>query len=349
MDERTGYTGPTQQPPYDVASLSGETSIVSLILGWAVGLIVLGGLITFILHYGDLAIFIATLRAADPLWLTVALLSQAATYACAAVIWATVLAKAGFHRRVLDLLGLAIVELFANQAIPTGGLSGSIIVVRGLLHRSIPSPIAVTALLIAALSYYTAYLLMGMFAFILLWHIGHLSDAWLSLSIAFAGVIILIAGVLLLIARSRGRFIPKAILDWRPARKFADVLKSVRRDMVADGIILAQTIALQATIFLLDAVTLWLTLRSIGIDIEPTKAFVSLILASVVATLSPLPLGLGSFEGTCVGVLHLLGVKAEAALAATLIFRCFTFWLPMLPGLWLIRREAKAAIELTSP
>lgn len=99
----------------------------------------------------------------------------------------------------------------------------------------------------------------------------------------------------------------------------------MRRDLVGDGVILAQTIALQAATFLLDAVTLWLTLRSIGMDIEPEKAFVSFILASVVATLSPLPLGLGSFEGTCVGVLHLLGVQAEAALAVTLIFRGFTF------------------------
>ncbi|MFS8116211.1 lysylphosphatidylglycerol synthase transmembrane domain-containing protein [Rhizobium jaguaris] len=342
MDDRAESARSAQQPPYDVEALSGETSTISLILGWGVGLIVLAGLISFILHYGDITIFIATLKAADPLWLAIALVSQAATYACAAAIWATVMAKAGFHRRVLDLLGLAVVELFANQAIPTGGLSGSIMVVRGLLHRSIPSAIAVTALLIAALSYYAAYLLMAIIAFILLWHSGELSDAWLSMSIAFAGVIVLIAGILLLITRSRGRFIPRSILDWRPAKRLADVLKSVRHDVVGDGATLAQTITLQATIFLLDAVTLWLTLRSIGMDIAPTKAFVSFILASVVATLSPVPLGLGSFEGTCVGVLHLFGVQAEAALAATLIFRGFTFWLPMLPGLWLIRRETRA-------
>jgi glycosyltransferase 2 family protein len=65
----------------------------------------------------------------------------------------------------------------------------------------------------------------------------------------------------------------------------------------------------------------------------------SFILASVVATLSPIPLGLGSFEGTCTGLLHLTGGRLEASLAATLILRGLTLWLPMLPGLWLIRRE----------
>jgi uncharacterized membrane protein YbhN (UPF0104 family) len=40
-----------------------------------------------------------------------------------------------------------------------------------------------------------------------------------------------------------------------------------------------------------------------------------------------------------VAVLHLTGVSVEAALAATLLLRGFTFWLPMLPGMWLVRRE----------
>src|SRR4029077_7979535 len=34
-----------------------------------------------------------------------------------------------------------------------------------------------------------------------------------------------------------------------------------------------------------------------------------------------------------------LGVAIEAALAATLLLRGLTFWLPMVPGLWLARRE----------
>ena len=33
------------------------------------------------------------------------------------------------------------------------------------------------------------------------------------------------------------------------------------------------------------------------------------------------------------------GIAVEAALAATLLLRGFTFWLPMLPGVWLARRE----------
>ncbi len=52
------------------------------------------------------------------------------------------------------------------------------------------------------------------------------------------------------------------------------------------------------------------------------------VLASAVATLSPLPPGLGSFEGSCAGLLHLMGGRLEASLAATLILRGLTLWAP---------------------
>ena len=53
-------------------------------------------------------------------------------------------------------------------------------------------------------------------------------------------------------------------------------------------------------------------------------AFVSFIMSSMAATLGPIPLGLGTFEAACVGMLSLLGVAIEAALAATLLLRGLT-------------------------
>ena len=76
-----------------------------------------------------------------------------------------------------------------------------------------------------------------------------------------------------------------------------------------------------------------------GSPVDLSAAFASFVIASVVATLAWIPGGLGTFEGTCVAMLHLHGVPIEAALAATLLLRGFTFWLPMLPGFALARRE----------
>jgi hypothetical protein len=40
-------------------------------------------------------------------------------------------------------------------------------------------------------------------------------------------------------------------------------------------------------------------------------------------------------------MLGLLGAPIEMALAATILLRGLTFWAPMIPGLWLARRELR--------
>ena len=83
--------------------------------------------------------------------------------------------------------------------------------------------------------------------------------------------------------------------------------------------LLGETVALEGTIFALDALTLGWRLCAFGAAPPIWVAFVSFIMASMAATLVPIPLGLGSFEAACVGML--LGVAIEAALAATLLLR----------------------------
>jgi uncharacterized membrane protein YbhN (UPF0104 family) len=75
----------------------------------------------------------------------------------------------------------------------------------------------------------------------------------------------------------------------------------------------------QASIFLLDAATLWTMLRAIGQDVSFLLAFPSFIVASMVASLGLIPLGLGTFEATSIAMLRSLGVPLEAALTATLL------------------------------
>ena len=311
-----------------------------LIVAWLFGAVVLAGLITFIMHFGAIEIFVAKLRGANPVWLAAAVSCQLATYISAAAVWFRVLKQAGSPLPFLSLLRLAFVELFANQAVPTGGLSGSLMVVRGLMRRGVASAVAITALFIAALSYYAAYFMVGSLAFVLLWHSGDLNAAWRALFIAFAIVVLALGMALLFLSRSGDNLIPAAIQHWRPFAQLARMLSQVRVDMLRDPRLIFEVVTLQSSIFLLDAATLWCTGRAVGLNVDVASSFMSFILASVVATLSPIPLGLGSFEGTCTGLLHLMGGGLEASLAATLILRGLTLWLPMLPGLVMIRREA---------
>jgi uncharacterized protein (TIRG00374 family) len=110
-------------------------------------------------------------------------------------------------------------------------------------------------------------------------------------------------------------------------------------DLLHSPALLIQTTVLQLAIFLLDALTLWLAFNSIGEVPAIWVIFVSFATASMIATIGPIPVGLGTFEAGSVGMLHFLGVSVEAALAGTLLLRALTFWLPMLLGIWLARRE----------
>jgi uncharacterized protein (TIRG00374 family) len=105
--------------------------------------------------------------------------------------------------------------------------------------------------------------------------------------------------------------------------------------------VLLETVPFQFVVFLLDAATLDVMLRAVATPADAGTVFISFIVASLAATLAWVPGGLGAFDGTCIAMLHVHEIPLEAALAATLLLRGFTFWLPMLPGLWLARRELR--------
>lgn len=114
---------------------------------------------------------------------------------------------------------------------------------------------------------------------------------------------------------------------------------------MTDRQLIATVGGLNGLVFIADAATLAACLLAIGQPLLPGTAFIALMAGSIAATLAPLPLGLGSFEASCVAMLGVLGVPVEAALAATLLLRTLTLWLPLLPGLVLLRGHRRKAIR----
>jgi hypothetical protein len=316
-----------------------NVSVPAMIIGWTIGLAALVALVWFILHFGDIEAFFAAIRSANLGWLAGAVLCQAATYACVAATWSRTLASSGVHYRLSSLFKLAVIELFVNQALPTGGLSGSLVVARGLSIRGIPSSVATAALLIGAGSYYAAYLIVGLIAFGLLWLHGGLTDGWLVTSVIFVVMVGFLAWAVFAVARSDGRLLPKFALRWNAVQRLRGLWAQVQVEVMRNRRVLGETVFLQALVFLLDVATLYCTAHAVGAATDFSAAFSSFMLASVVATVAPIPLGLGTFEATCTAILHVQGASTESALAATLILRGLTFWLPMLPGLWLLFQE----------
>ncbi len=147
-----------------------------------------------------------------------------------------------------------------------------------------------------------------------------------------------IAGTLAVAGRPPPAWVTRVPLVRGAAMQFeqADAQLTRRRDLLVRATIY------QLAIVLLDAATMWALVRSVGEAAPAAGVFASFMISSLLRTLGILPGGLGTFEAASVLTLELVGVPVAGALAATLLFRGLTFWLPMLPGLLLSRAIRRA-------
>jgi Mg2+-importing ATPase len=104
--------------------------------------------------------------------------------------------------------------------------------------------------------------------------------------------------------------------------------------------LLARAVGWQIAIVILDAGTIWVLLRAVGAQAHPLVVFTSYMFSSLLRTVGIVPGGLGVFEAASVFMLREAGLPIATALAATLLFRGLSFWLPMLPGLVFAQRLA---------
>jgi hypothetical protein len=306
--------------------------------GWITGGALLLALAGVAAHYGDSQRFLELARSAHPLWLGAALALQVATYACAAGVWQRSLDRSGTAVRLRDLLPLGVAKLFVDQALPSAGLSGTVLVLRSLHGRGVPRGFAMTAMLVGLVSFYVAYAIAVAIALAILARLGEVHRALLALALVFA---LLAAGVPLAVLWLRGRaaLMPGFLLRLPFARETFAAIADAPPGALLGARLGAETTALQLAIFALDAATLAVMLHALVTPAAPDLVFASFVVASLVATLAWVPGGLGTFEGTCVAMLHVHGVELEAAIGATLLLRGFTFWLPMAPGSWIARHE----------
>ena len=323
--------------------LLGKGSRLRLLMVWMVGLLGFLAVILVVLHVGSLEKMVELVRSARPAWLLVALLVQAGTYVSAAFVWRQALHRAGHPLPLRTLVPLGVAKVFTDQVLPSGGISGTMLVVRGLIRRSVPPEIAMAAMLVGLVSYDIAYLIVVLASAGIL-RLQHRLNLPLLIGVTIFVIVTVAVPAAVLSLKRWGKRRPIAwVSKCLGVTTLLRELTDAPTDLLRSSRLLLQTVGLQLCIFVLDAFTLWLAFKAIG-EVPPLWAvFVSFAIASMVATIGPIPVGLGTFEAASVGMLSLLGVSVEAALAGTLLLRGLTFWLPMLPGIWLARREIRRA------
>lgn len=306
-------------------------------LGWLFGLIAVGALVAGVVHFGDIERFATLARGAEPLWLCAAIVLQCATYCAVAFGWSLVLGRAHHPVRLRRLLPVALSKLFADQVIPSAGIGGNVLLVDRLAALGAPRGAAVATLLVSLLGYYSAYAALAFVMLLALWFHGAATALMTGLVTTFLLVALAIPALALWLHHRGSRPLPDRIERLAIVRTLLRAVGEAPESLVRDRRLILRVAACNGAVFVADAATLAVCLFALGQPVSLSTAFIALMTASIVTTLGPIPMGLGSFEASCTAMLVMLRVPLEAAVAATLLLRSLTLWLPLVPGLYLMR------------
>lgn len=292
------------------------------------------------LHFSEGREFVHLAERAEPWWLAVAFTLQAGTYWAQAEVFRIVARASRCHLPFVPVYKLGFAKIFIDQAVPSGGISGTFVLAKGLTDQGMTRSAVAAAVSIDLASYYAAYIVS--LAGALLYAAIHREASEIIVLVSLVFGLFAIALSLSVVALSgRGpRRLPFGLSRLRSARAMLGFLQEADPKHVRSPRLLLEASAYQLAIVVFDAATIWVLIRSLGARAGVGGVFASFMISSLFRTIGILPGGLGTFEASSVLTLKLVGIAIPVALAATLLFRGLSFWLPLLPGLWYSRRVA---------
>jgi uncharacterized protein (TIRG00374 family) len=167
---------------------------------------------------------------------------------------------------------------------------------------------------------------------------GLATAAYLGLAVA---VLLIAAGVLLFTTEAPLRWVGRVAQSMLNATvRRRRPLHDVPEDLLSDRRFIVETIGRRWPSALLSAVgntafdylALLCALRAVGASPRPSLVILAYASAELLAQIPFTPGGVGFVEAGLVGTLTLAGVEGPAALAATLLYRLVSYWLPLPVG-----------------
>lgn len=304
------------------------------------GVLTLAAVIIVVINLGEIGAFAKHAAQAQPSWLVLAAASQLATYLCIVFVWRLVLVRIYHAKSILNLFPLAIAKLFADQALPSGGVSGALFFFHALGQRGVPRQQAFATFVFTTVGFFSAFLFATIISLISLSVVGGGGITTLAIGAALFFLVILLLVVLMTMINFLH---PIFMRDWFlriPGMSGAIKLSSTAiKQIMSDPGLVVKATAILFFVRLLDGFTLFVVFMAIGQPAAYGICFVGVVIGSLTATIGPIPMGLGTFEAGMIASLAVFGVPVEAALTATLLYRGLSLWLPLIPGFFIIQRE----------
>ena len=289
-------------------------------------MLILGLAIGFGLRQRDeLGRIVATLRGADPRWLSALVLLELAILALIAATYQTLLHRLGHVVRLRSLVGVHLHRVVVGTVTPVGGPSSMVVFVHKLRQRGVLPADALLAVSIKSVIGNAAFLLLLLPVFL----VQEPSPLLIAGTLGLVGLVVVMAGALVLVLR--GGKPPRWLTRRLPRRALRFVVQVRRHELDVRGLI--EPFSYLLTTKIAGAAMLAIALRAVGHQTDITVPLIAYVVGMVFMLVAPVFGGFGFVDVSIAVALERLGVPAPAAIGATLLCRVGELWLPLLGGI----------------
>ena len=303
---------------------------------WALALGI-GGLL-LVTQAPSLADAVAALVSVEPSWLLAGTALVLIRFAVAAIsLQAVVTPRIGIR----DGLGLQLACTFVSRVTPEG--VGWVVVTQRYLERigvSRPDAMAAIALKVAASGVTRVAIIVAVVAVVGTAELVRLELPTID-PLLLALIPVSLIGILIIAIVLRRH----AIAIVRLAVAAVDAAWIGLRSLAREPARLLALLVSTSAMTVLAILVLGVSAAASGAEVRLTDVFVVYLAGSAISALSPTPGNLGATELAFTAGFVAIGVPPGPALAAVLLYRLLTFWLPILPGLVAYRHlDARGSI-----
>jgi len=293
-----------------------------------------------------------------PLWFVPILVLEAIAFWC---MWA--LMRIALHTDAwFDIACAQLTGNALSRALPGGAATGGTTMYQMLTRSGFDGPTTSTALTaVGLLSTATLFVLPILALPAILFGLAVSSELLQGAILGGVLGIFLVTGASILLVSDRVVRNVGRLLDWlvrrvlrRPnpepslARRLVEARDFVR-SALAESWKRAVPAALGNQLF--DFLALYVSLLAVGSRVDPVLVLLAFVAGSALAMIPITPGGLGFVEAGLTGVLTLAGVMPDHAVLAVLLYRLFSYWLPLPAGLVasiLFRRRHREDARVTA-
>lgn len=278
------------------------------------------GVVVVIPQLGVLETSLASLSSVEPVWIAIGVAIVASRYAMAVISLQTAV------DRPIPFGPTLLVQLassFIGRLTPEG-LGWLVLNQRYLERAGLPRSAGIAVIALKVLAGGLTRVIIALAVVVAIGgdvsglQLMRAGPAALAIAVALAAAGFLAVRVI----RSRA---PRAA---EPLRSGARALQAVLTRPSRAAVLFGST----ASLTLLPALALTTSVRAVGVEADVASVFAVYLGGSAIASVSPTPGNLGAVEAALTAGLTAIGVPIGPAIAAVLVYRLVTFWLPVVPG-----------------